>query len=264
MDENRKPATPDEPTPPNGERIYFNTPVEEDAQYNDMTEAPAEAFFAEDFSDVPLPDDAQELPALFPEAEDTPLSDGDGEPTRVERPAKRKKTKARKVLRVLCVIGKLLLGLVLAVAVLAAGLVGYLTVTEYNPAYAETAERGANNYKQKLNRTDLRILTFNTGYGGLDADADFFMDGGKSVNPASQEVVERNMIEIERILRDQDADLLLLRNFFALNGSVGQRYDFGIHFRRGFHLAQRAPGDEINSVFLILESTGDHDENLLL
>ena len=211
MDENRKPATPDEPTPPNGERIYFNTPVEEDAQYNDMTEAPAEAFFAEDFSDVPLLDDAQELPALFPEAEDTPLSDGDGEPTRVERPAKRKKTKARKVLRVLCVIGKLLLGLVLAVAVLAAGLVGYLTVTEYNPAYAETAERGANNYKQKLNRTDLRILTFNTGYGGLDADADFFMDGGKSVNPASQEVVERNMIEIERILRDQDADLLLLQ-----------------------------------------------------
>ena len=60
-----------------------------------------------------------------------------------------------------------------------------------------------------------------------------------------------------------DADLLLLRNLFSLNGGVGQRYDFGIHFRRRLHLSQRAPGDEIHRVFLILEGTGNHDRNLL-
>lgn len=208
-------------TPPDGETRYFTTPTE--AQWSEQELA------------AQLSEDAQELPALFPEREGQDADEAfpiREEPTQVERPATRKKSKARKILRVLAVVGKWLLGIFLAVAILAAGLIGYLTVTEYNPAHAELAERGANNIAEKLTKSTLRIVTFNTGYGGLDEDADFFMDGGEGVNPKSQERVERNMLGIEQILGEQDADILLLQEVdtdskrsFHLNQWLQYEYD---------------------------------------
>lgn len=171
---------------------------------------------------------------LFPEEAEDPAQEPrfDETPARVERPKKRKKTRARKVLRVLAVIGKWVLGLLIAAAVLVAGLVGYLTVTEYNPARAELAERGANNNVDKLTGSSLRLVTFNTGFGGLGEDADFFMDGGKGVNPTSQDTVKQNMLGIEEILREQDADVLLLQEVdtdskrsFHLNQWLQYEYD---------------------------------------
>lgn len=107
---------------------------------------------------------------------------------------------------------RMALGLALAAAVLAAGGLGYLTVTEYSPAYAENADRGSVNALAQVDfDKTYRIISFNTGYGGLGEDADFFMDGGTGVNPASQEVVLDNMSGIERILSEADADFLLLQ-----------------------------------------------------
>lgn len=151
-------------------------------------------------------DEARELPALFPEEE--PLRQTPQPATVVQRPKWKKK---RTIWTVLRIAGKLILGIVLAVAVLAAGLVGYLTVTEYSPAYAEVALRGANGSGSKLSQTSLRIVTFNTGYGALGNEADFFMDGGTEVNPEDQDTVERNMIGIERILNRIEADVILLQ-----------------------------------------------------
>ncbi|MGN1307075.1 MAG: endonuclease/exonuclease/phosphatase family protein [Faecousia sp.] len=233
MDDQRNNDLPEEQTPPDGNTIFFTTPTK--AQWNEQ-ELEAPVRFDTDAYDLEdaLPEGAQELPLLFPEqeepSEEKPCDEG--EPTRVERPKKRKKSTARKVLRVFAVIGKLLLGVLLAVAVLAAGLVGYLTVTEYNPAHAELAERGANNALGKLTKTNLRLVTFNTGFGGLGEDADFFMDGGEGVNPTAQETVERNMIGIEEILSEQDADILLLQEVdtdskrsFHLNQWLQYEYD---------------------------------------
>ena len=82
------------------------------------------------------------------------------------------------------VIVKYFLFLVLAVAIVAAGGIGYLTVTEYRPAYAEDAQRGNVLREGKLTGGQtVRVLTLNTGYGGLDAGEDFFMDGGEGVSP---------------------------------------------------------------------------------
>lgn len=233
MDDQRNNDLPEEQTPPDGNTIFFTTPTK--AQWSEQ-ELEAPVRFDTDAYDLEdaLPEGAQELPLLFPEQEETSEEKpcDEGEPTRVERPKKRKKSTARKVLRVFAVIGKLLLGVLLAVAVLAAGLVGYLTVTEYNPAHAELAERGANNTLGKLTKTNLRLVTFNTGFGGLGEDADFFMDGGEGVNPTSQETVERNMIGIEEILSEQDADILLLQEVdtdskrsFHLNQWLQYEYD---------------------------------------
>ena len=233
MDDQRNNDLPEEQTPPDGNTIFFTTPTK--AQWSEQ-ELEAPVRFETDAYDLEdaLPEGAQELPLLFPEQEETSEEKPcyEGEPTRVERPKKRKRSTARKVLRVFAVIGKLLLGVLLAVTVLAAGLVGYLTVTEYNPAHAELAERGANNTLGKLTKTNLRLVTFNTGFGGLGEDADFFMDGGEGVNPTSQETVERNMIGIEEILSEQNADILLLQEVdtdskrsFHLNQWLQYEYD---------------------------------------
>lgn len=149
--------------------------------------------------------DATELPTLFPEAEkkaeDAPL----------ERPRRRNRRWYHTLLRVLAVVLKYVVAIVLTVAILAGGLVGYLTVTEYTPAYAEAAQMGTVRSEKKLNTRTLRLMTFNTGYAALGEDADFFMDGGKGVRAASEETVVENMIGIEELIKSIDADVLLLQ-----------------------------------------------------
>ena len=70
------------------------------------------------------------LPELRPEDEPGP----EDEPEVPQKPKRRG--------RVVRKIVKYFLFLVLAVAIVAAGGIGYLTVTEYRPAYAEDAQRG--------------------------------------------------------------------------------------------------------------------------
>lgn len=62
------------------------------------------------------------------------------------------------------------LGIVLLVVVVAAaGLIGYLTATEFNPDPIEPVEvtAAARNRAVKVGEM-LKIVTFNTGYAGLD------------------------------------------------------------------------------------------------
>lgn len=113
--------------------------------------------------------------------------------------------------RALIVLLKIVVGLILTAVILVGGLVGYLTLTEYDPAYAENAEYGANSVAADYAGQRLRIVTFNTGYAGLGRDAEFVMDGGSQVNPDSEETVRRNMLGIESLLRGTGADILLLQ-----------------------------------------------------
>lgn len=114
--------------------------------------------------------------------------------------------------RVVRKIVKYFLFLVLAVAIVAAGGIGYLTVTEYRPAYAEDAQRGNVLRESKLTGGQtVRVLTLNTGYGGLDAGEDFFMDGGEGVRPSDAETVRQNMLGIEDLIRGADADFVMLQ-----------------------------------------------------
>ena len=212
-----KKQIPPQNTQPDGNTIFYNTgEFMADLRQRQSTQAD------------PL-DSAQSLPSLFPEEATRAAPQSFGSVTVVQRP---KKKKTKKIWPILRITGKLLLSLVLTVAILAAGLVGYLTVTEYNPAYAELPQRGANSSKEVIHDRNLKIVTFNTGYGALGEDADFFMDGGKSVNPESQEVVEGNMIGIERILNRVDADIVLLQEVdtesdrsFHMNQWLQYEYD---------------------------------------
>lgn len=170
------------------------------------------------------PDDAQDttiLPELeLPEQEPLPAADApkpeapefiySDEPY-APPPRPRKRSKGRRVARVALFVGKHLLGLVLLAAIAVGGLLGYLTMVEYNPAYAENAERGSVSSRETLDAETLRLVTFNTGFGALGENADFFMDGGQSVTPSTEVQVVNNMRSIEEILRGCEADFLLLQ-----------------------------------------------------
>lgn len=83
------------------------------------------------------------------------------------------------------------LGIFLGVVVLAAaGLVGWLTVTEYRPASVEDiADAQDSGAARSLSAGDsLTILSQNTGYCGLGRDSDFFMDGGTGVKPTKDQI----------------------------------------------------------------------------
>ena len=69
---------------------------------------------------------------------------------------------------------------------------------------------------------NLKILSWNIGYGGLDKDADFFMDGGKMVNPVDRNHVENNLKEITKFLKEQKADFNLIQEVDRKSSRTGK------------------------------------------
>lgn len=110
--------------------------------------------------------------------------------------------------------GKLLsaLGTFLLVIVLLIGiLVGFLSATEYKPADTETltVENGTDAVIPA--GAQLKIMTWNIGYGALGDNADFFMDGGTMVNTADIDRVNENMSGIIARISAEAPDLLLIQ-----------------------------------------------------
>lgn len=87
----------------------------------------------------------------------------------------------------------------------------YLTVQEYKPADLEKM----NIYGAKSTRlnteVDYRFATWNIGYGALGDNADFFMDGGKMVNTATEERVVYNLDGICDVIDQLDPDFLFFQ-----------------------------------------------------
>ena len=114
--------------------------------------------------------------------------------------------KKRSVGRRIALWGASALGVVLAIAM---GFVGYLTITEYRPDAVEpvqVAHAGVQTPGESIT-----LMTYNIGYGGLGAQADFFMDGGSGVQPSSKAEVEGNLEGVAQILRENPVDVLFLQ-----------------------------------------------------
>ena len=107
-------------------------------------------------------------------------------------------------------VWKIIGGVLLAIVLLLAAAVAYLTIREYRPDPIEDIAPGKGN--ARLNAGDaFTILTYNTGYAGLSKDEDFFMDGGSKVEPESKKLVEDNLKGITSILKKQEADIYFLQ-----------------------------------------------------
>ena len=101
----------------------------------------------------------------------------------------------------------------LAVVILAGGLIGYLTITEFRPASVQDAAQTAGQTSATLRAGEsIRVLTFNTGSAGLDKSQDFFMDGGSGVSPTGGRAkVEENLAGILAAIQEANAQIVLLQ-----------------------------------------------------
>ena len=117
------------------------------------------------------------------------------------------KKKVGIVRRLFRFIGRLLLFIVL----LAAALVGYLTLTEFKPADTEAVEIGGKASRTLSQGAAFTVASWNIGYCALGDDADFFMDGGTMVKTADQSSVLHNLEEILRQIDKLRPDVLFLQ-----------------------------------------------------
>ena len=106
---------------------------------------------------------------------------------------------------------KILLTLVIIVVLAAVALFAFLSATEYKPADRATLDVEGKAQQTLAEGDSLTIVTWNIGYGALGDNADFFMDGGKSVMTASKDRVKLNMAGILEELGKMDSDIVFLQ-----------------------------------------------------
>ena len=105
----------------------------------------------------------------------------------------------------------------LAIVVLLAAFVGYLSLTALNPR-TETAtlsEQGEFSTGTFSDGDSFSVVSWNIGYGSLGRESDFFMDGGEQSRPESRQTVDKNIAGVIETLRpdarDWLADFMLLQ-----------------------------------------------------
>ena len=97
-----------------------------------------------------------------------------------------------------------LIGLVLTFIIL----IGILYVSEYKPNPVEQLGVDEVPEDQIPLHEPITLMTYNIGYGALGDNADFFMDGGKSVKTATQDRVYENMDEIVSATEEMNPDII--------------------------------------------------------
>ncbi len=115
-----------------------------------------------------------------------------------------------KIKTVLKIFG-VLMGVVLVFAI---GLIGWLTITEFNPEPVETVPVSIQNESKEIKPVlgeKIRVLTFNIGYANLGKESDFFMDGGKNVRNGDKELVLGNLEGVIDTVYEADANIYFLQ-----------------------------------------------------
>ncbi len=83
---------------------------------------------------------------------------------------------------------KFMLFLIILIIVLLGGIIGYASITNYRPSERIVLE--TNKSSDIISDTaEIKLLIWNIGYCGLNAEMDFFYDGGKNTRPSKQQVI---------------------------------------------------------------------------
>jgi endonuclease/exonuclease/phosphatase family metal-dependent hydrolase len=114
---------------------------------------------------------------------------------------------SKPVRRILVTLGVIGILLVLSFA----GLVVFLSVTEFSPNGKQVPVTGGKGTPLDPGRREFSFLTWNIGYAGLGRDMDFFYDGGKRVIP-SEEQCNRYLAGIKKFIVSADSsDFIFLQ-----------------------------------------------------
>jgi len=107
---------------------------------------------------------------------------------------------------------KLLIVIFVIVILTIAGLIAFAFITDYNPQQLENAVIINNNNPILIDKSKpLKIMTYNIGYGGLDKEQDFFLEGGKGSGASTQNKVETNLKAFIETIEAEDADIIALQ-----------------------------------------------------
>ena len=106
---------------------------------------------------------------------------------------------------------KVILIIILILVVLVSALIVFLSVTEYKPEEKEPLSILGDSDLSVPTGEKIKILSWNVGYCALGDNADFFMDGGKSVYSSSKDRVEENLDAIISFIRSENPDLIVLQ-----------------------------------------------------
>ncbi len=87
----------------------------------------------------------------------------------------------------------------------------FIIATDYRPDPVEAARTIRNGSRALKTGETVTITTFNTGYAGLDAGQDFFMDGGIESRSSSLEQTMKNIDGIISFIRSADSDIFALQ-----------------------------------------------------
>ena len=101
--------------------------------------------------------------------------------------------------------------LLLIIILLIGGMLGFLSYTEYKPDDVTALELEGSAHGTLAPGDSFSIMSWNIGYGALGDNADFFMDGGKSVMTADTDRVNSNLEGIIREIKLVEPDILFLQ-----------------------------------------------------
>lgn len=160
---------------------------------------------------------------------------------------------------------------VLCIVVVFVALLAVLTFTEYKPDDVEnlalTGEASADYIEPGQ---ELTVMTWNTGYGALGDNADFFMDGGSGVKTADEARVLENMNAIVSELGELDPDIAFLQEVdvdsgrsshideaeMICEGQSGMQSSFATNYRSLFIPYPVPPIGKVHAGILTLSKYG--------
>lgn len=109
---------------------------------------------------------------------------------------------------------KVLMGMGIVIGIIVVGLIGYitfLTIKDYRPEEVINLEVESGSDDIVKIGEPLNVVTSNIGYGGMDKDVHFFMDGGSMSRAISEERVLHNTSRATEVLEEVKPDILMLQ-----------------------------------------------------
>ena len=125
-------------------------------------------------------------------------------------------------IRKIIIFTAIVLGVILALLI---GFILFLSITEFKPGAAGPVPLENNPAILPETGKTVSVLSMNIGYGSLDKNQDFFMDGGNTIRPDSDKNVKANMKEIRDFFLRENADVYFLQEVDA-------------HSRRSYYMNQ--------------------------
>lgn len=117
---------------------------------------------------------------------------------------------------------KKLLCIPITIIILFISFITYIALTDYKPKEILPLSIENNNEEILDRDSNFSITTFNIGYCGLDKTEDFFMDGGTSSKPDSEEQVNNNLNKISAFLSKEKSDFIMTQE---IDKKASRSYD---------------------------------------